>query len=96
MTTTSDVVAEFIKRVNEGEHYETVWDSLDQHVRHVAEEFEYDDHGNAEFTYTFSVALNDETTDVQFVQVYRYVESGEQSAWRVAPKIEVVTKYVRV
>lgn len=94
--TTSDIVKRFIDNINAGVNYEVVVDEMSEFVRPVKEDLEYDDHGNAELTHTYSIALNDETRDVQFVQVYRYVESGEQSAWRVAPKIEVVTKYVRV
>lgn len=94
--TSAEVAEEFMRRIKSGDHYEVVQQNMDSQVRHVQEELEYDDHGNGHLTLIFSVALNDETRDIQFVQVARDVEGGSQWAWLVKPKAEVVVKYVVV
>lgn len=93
---TSDIVAEFIRRVCKNEHHEAVAQDLEKHVRLVSEKGTYDAHGNYEQWCVYSVALNDETRDVQYVQTYRYVESGEQDAYRVQPMTYTKTAYLRV
>ena len=91
---TSDVVAEFIRRVNDQEDSLQVTEDLKEFVREVSFKILYDDHGHAEITSIYSVALNDETRDVQFVRVCDY--SSESHAEHVTPVTKVITEYVLV
>lgn len=100
MQDTNELRANIIKEINKNtgrwrEELDKIIEDYEAHVRLVDETSWYDDHGDYEFVQVYSVALNDETRDVKFFNVYVAVEGNTMYAEPVKPMTKVVTTYVK-